>query len=47
MVLLTLPANLEAVGALGSLASGASAIAHVVDKNKSEDKILQETIRHN
>ena len=38
---------LEAVGAIGRLASEASAVATVMNKKKNEDKLLQETIRHN
>ena len=40
------PAVLGAVGALSSLASGASAIATAVNKKKSDDKMLAETKRH-
>ena len=42
----TVPAVLGAVGALSSLASGASAIATAVNKKKSDDKMLAETKRH-
>ena len=43
----TIPAILGAAGALGSLAGGAAGIATAVNKKKSEDKMIQETNRHN
>lgn len=46
-IIFTLPAILGAVGAIGSLAGGASAIANAVNKKKTDDKMIKETIRHN
>lgn len=43
----TLPAILGAIGAAGSLAGGASAIASAVNKKKADNKLLEETRRHN
>ena len=39
---------LAILGAIGSLASGESAVAAAVNKKKNEEgKLLQETVRHN
>ena len=46
-IIFTLPAILWAVGAVGSLAFGTSAEVTAVNKKKNEDKLLQETVRHN
>ena len=46
-IIFTLPAVLGLAGAIGSVAGGASAIANAVNKKKSDDKKLQEQIRHN
>ena len=43
----SIPAILGALGAAGSLAGGASAIASAVNKKKADDKLIAETKRHN
>ena len=43
----TVPAIAGAVGAISSLATGASAIANAVNKKKAEEKKIQEMKRHN
>lgn len=43
----SIPLLLSALGALGGLAGGASAIAKTVQSKKNEDQTLEETKRHN
>jgi len=43
----SIPAILGAIGAVGSLAGGASAIASAINKKKTDDKLIAETKRHN
>lgn len=43
----TIPALLGALGAVGSLAGGASAIASAVNKKKADEKLTREVKRHN
>lgn len=46
-IIFTLPAILGMAGAIGSLAGGASSIANAVNTKNKNDKIINETIRHN
>lgn len=43
----SVPAVLAGLGAVGSLASGAASVATAVNKKKTADKKIAETIRHN
>ena len=43
----SIPAIPGALGAAGSLAGGASAIASAINKKKADDKLIAETKRHN